>query len=283
MNAICLKLILLAVLVSLPVAVCAAPPKKGDNNSAQEKKDDAKIKQQTEEAQRAQREAQEESKHLADAEKDLANARAKLKSAAKSEEDARDSVGAKQERLVGMDKATADQGASKTAYEAVATPILASLKETAAYKATKLKAESAIVESRKIQSNTELSAAEKRQKEVAATNQALAVGELERNTIQADAKARALKEKYDAAQARIAELRKKIKEAVDADSSVKAAHQTLNKAKESAEAAQIRVAAAAKKVAAARAKLNREAQDVSQAKAADKANDNKGKNDKKKK
>ena len=283
MNANCLKLIVLALLFVLPVTVLAAPPKKGDNkNNSQEKKDDAKVKQQTEEAQRAQREVQEESKHLADAEKDLATARAKLKSAAKSELDARDSVAAKQERLVGMDKATTDQAGTKAAYEAVANPILASLKDTAAYKAAKVKAEAAIVEMRTIQSNSELSAAEKRQREATASSQALGVGELERNTINADKKAVALKEKYDAAQARIAELRQKIKTAVDADSSVKAAHQDTNKAKEVVEVGVTRVASASKKLAASRAKLNREAQDVNQAKAADKANDDKGKNNKKK-
>ena len=284
MNANCLKLIVLAVLIALPAVVWAAPPKKGDNkNSAQEKKDDAKVKQQTEEAQKAQRELQEDNKHLADAEKDLATARAKLKSTARSEVEARDSVAAKQERLVGMDKATTDQAATKAAYEAVANPILSSLKDTGAYKAAKVKAEAAIVEMRTIQSNAALSAAEKRQRETTASSQALGVGELERNTINADKTAVALKEKYDAAQGRVAELRQKIKVAVDADSSVKAAHQDTSKAKEVVAVAETRVAAASKKLAASRAKLSRETQDVAQAKVADKANDNKGKNDKKKK
>ena len=87
----------------------------------------------------------------------------------------------------------------------------------------------------------------------------------------------------DAAQGRVAELRQKIKVAVDADSSVKAAHQDTSKAKEVVAVAETRVAAASKKLAASRAKLSRETQDVAQAKVADKANDNKGKNDKKKK
>lgn len=259
----------------------AYAPKKGKTNSAQEKKDDAKVKQQTEEAQRVQKQLQDEMKNLNDAERKLAQAQAKLKSEGNEERSTRERVEQTQGRSLGIDKSLEQQSAAKKAYEEASEPILKTLKESAAYKSAKVRSEKGHEELKKIRSMEGLSFDDRKRMEAAATANALAMANVEKEALQADPKVMSLKEKYDDAAERVAQLRGRIKQMVDSDSAVKTAHQSTNKARESVEAEERHVAQLRQKVAATRAKLARETQDVAQAKAADKANDNKNNGKKK--
>lgn len=264
--------------LTLPSAASA-----DQKSNAQEKKDDARVKQQAEEAQRVQKQLQEEQKDLTDAEKELAQAQAKLKASGRDEEATRDRVEAAQGRTIGIDRALQTQAEAKKSYDAAANPILTTLKESPAYKAAKAQAEKGHEELKRIAAMKELSGDERRRLEAAANLKALAVANLEQETLLSHPEVVALKEKQDAAAKHVQELRGRIKTAVDKDSTVKAAHESTNKARDGVEAAQRHVVQLRSKVAATRAKLAKEANDVAKAKAADKANDNKKPNNKGKK
>lgn len=256
---------------------------KNGKNSAQEKKDDAKVKEQTQQAQKAQDELKNELQDLNKAENELAQAMAKVKAAGQKEQGVRDRVSAKHERVVGIDKALSVQEAAKKAYEEIADPLLAKLKETAAYKGAKTRVEAGHAELKKIRGTEGLSFEERKRLEAAASANALAVANLEKEALQGDPKAIALKEKHDAAAKHVADLRAKIKSEVDRDSEVRAAEQETQKARQVVETAQAKVNKERHTVEQARAKLAKEARDVAAAKAADKANDNKKSNNKGKK
>lgn len=277
------------VLLPLTLGVVASPcvawadQKKSNKNSAQEKKDDARIKQQTEEAQRAQKELQSEERELADAEKDLTQVQAALKNAGREEEATRDRVETAQGRTIGIDRAIREQTEAKKSFDAAAAPVLAALKDSAAYKAAKTRAEKGHQELKQIAAQTELTAEERRRREAAANADALAIANLEKETLDGHADIKALKTNADEAAQRVQELRSRIKSAVDKDSTVRAARDATSKAHDVVEAAQRRVAQQRAKVANTRTKLAKESGDVAQAKAADKANDNKKPNNKNKK
>ncbi len=262
-------------------APAIADNKNNNKNSAQEKKDDARVKAEQQDLQKAKQDAEREEQHLRAAQKDLAEAQAKVKAAGRAEQEARESIEAKQERVVGIDKALAKQEDAKKAYELAAQPVIATLKDSPTYKTIKARAEAAHEELKKIRSNSDLSYEERRRLEAAASQRALAASDAERTALNANPTVKPLKEKLDAAQEVVAELRAKIKAVVDADPSVKSAHQHTEKAREVVEAAQAKVNQASQKAGAARAKYAKEAGDVSRAVAADRANDNKGKSNNK--
>ncbi len=256
---------------------------KNNKNSAQEKKDDARIKQQTEDVQRVQKELQGEERELADAEKDLAQAQAALKNAGREEDATRDRVEATQGRTIGIDRAIQVQVEAKKGFDTAAAPVLAALKESAAYKAAKTRSDKGHQELKRIAAQTDLTVDERRRRETAANADALAVANLEKETLDGHADVKVLKVSADEAAQRVQELRARIKSAVDKDSAVRSAHDATSKARDAVEVAQRRVAQQRTKVANTRAKLAKESGDVAQAKAADKANDNKKPNNKNKK
>lgn len=265
------------------VGVDSAWAQKKPNNSAQEKKDDAKVKAEQQDLQRAKQDLEKEEKDLREAQRHLADAQAKVKAAGRAEQDARESAEAKHGRAHGLDKALADQEEARKAYDALATPLLATIKESPVYKTAKARAEAAHEELKKIRANSELSYDEKRRLEASASQRALATTDIERDALNADPKIKPVKEKLDFTLHKVADIRGKIKSLVDQDSAVKSAHANTEKARTEVESAQARVNQESQKVAAARGKLSREAAEVSRAVAADKANDNKGKNTKGKK
>lgn len=278
---LCALLPLMASAVLLPSN--ARADQKNNKNSAQEKKDDARVKQQAEDVQRVQKELQGEERELADAEKDLTQAQAALKNAGREEDATRDRVEATQGRTIGIDRAIQAQTEAKKSFDTAAAPVLAALKESAAYKAAKARADKGHQELKQVAAQTDLTADERRRREAAANVDALAVANLEKETLEGHADVKALKGSADEAAQRVQELRARIKSAVDKDSTVRSAHDATSKARDAVETAQRRVAQQRNKVASARAKLAKESADVAQAKAADKANDNKKPNNKNKK
>ena len=253
------------------------PECRAQNNnakSAQVKRDDQKVQHEEQDVKQAQDNLKHDQTELHDAEKALAHAEGKEKDARKKLDEVRKHAESKYEKSSGIDKAMSEQDAAKKSYDEVAAPILKTLKESKGYQAAQKKVEDAKARLTSLREDKSLSA-EARQKGIGkASQEALAVSELETKTLEDDSKAKPARQKLAAAQQRVNELRAKIRGELDNDSDVKSALGAMRESADAHEAAGKKLAKLREKLGGDQAKLNREQQQLKQAEV-NKMNDSK--------
>jgi len=261
-----------ALAASLLMPECRAQNNKA--KSAQVKRDDQKVQQEKQDVKQAQDNLKHDQTELHDAEKALSQAESKEKDARKKLDEARKQAEAKYEKSSGIDKAMAEQDAAKKSYDEVAAPILKTLKESKEYQAAQKKVDDAKARLTSLREDKSLSN-EARQKGISkASQEALAISELETKTLEDDSKAKPARQKLAAAQQRVNELRAKIRSELEADSEVKSALSAMRESADAHEAAGKKLAKLREKLSGDQAKLNREQQQLKQAEV-NKMNDSK--------
>lgn len=260
-------------------------PTLADNKgkSAQEKRDDQKIKDAKEDVKEAQDKLKDDQKVLQDAQKVVADAEAKEKAARQRLDEIRKRIETKAESGSGLDKSLATQEAAKKTFDEAAAPVLKTLKETPAYQVAAKKVADADARLKSLRADESLSAEAKRRELVQASKDKLATNELEQTALEADPSAKSARAKLADAQDRVNQIRAKIRNQIDADPEIKSSLQTMRSAAEATEVAGQKMQRIRDKIAADLAKLAREQQQVKQAEAADKANDAQDKANKTKK
>lgn len=274
---LCVSLVLT---FALDVSTCLAQ-NKNNRDLARERKDDQKIKDAKEDVKEAQDKLKDDQKVLQDAQKAVADAEAKEKAARQKLDEIRKRIEAKAESGSGIDKAIAAQEAAKKVFDEAAAPVLKTLKGTPAYQAAAKKAADADARLKTIRADESLSVEAKRRELVLASKDKLATSELEQAALEADPSAKSARAKLADAQDRVNQIRAKIRNQIDADPQIQSSLQAMRSAAEATEFAGQRMQRIRDKIAADAAKLAREQQQVKQAEAADKANDNKNNNSKK--
>jgi len=263
--------------------ICAAQNKnKNNKNSAQEKRDDQRIKKEKEDVKEAQDKLKNDQKDLQEAQKALGDAEAKEKAARQKLDEVRKRIEAKAESGSGIDNALAAQEAAKKSYDAAAAPVLKSLKATPAYQAAAKKVADADARLKAIRADESLSAETKRKEISQASKDKLATNELEQTALESDSSANSARAKLADAQDRVNQIRAKIRHQIDSDPEIKSSLQAMRSAADATEVAGQKIQRIRDKIAADQAKLAREQQQVKQAEAADKANDNKNQTNNKK-
>jgi colicin import membrane protein len=263
--------------------ICAAQNKnKNNKNSAQEKRDDQRIKEEKEDVKEAQDKLKNDQKDLQEAQKALGDAEAKEKAGRQKLDEVRKRIEAKAESGSGIDNALAAQEAAKKSYDAAAAPVLKSLKATPAYQAAAKKVADADARLKAIRADESLSAETKRKEISQASKDKLATNELEQTALESDSSANSARAKLADAQDRVNQIRAKIRHQIDSDPEIKSSLQAMRSAADATEVAGQKIQRIRDKIAADQAKLAREQQQVKQAEAADKANDNKNQTNNKK-
>ncbi len=261
-----------------------ADNKNNKAKAAQEKRDDQKVKDEKEDVKQAQDKLKGDQKELQDAQNALGEAEGREKIARQKLDEVRKRISAKAEKNSGIEKALAEQEAAKKAYDEVATPILKTLKDSKEHQAATKKVEDARARLKTVREDASLSDDGKRKATAQASQDALALSELESKTLEANPSAKSARTKLANVQDRVNQIRVKIRNEVEANSEISSSLQAMRSAADASEVAGQKVKRIRDKIAASQAKVAREQQQVKQAEAQDKANDNKNppKNNKKK-
>lgn len=267
--------------LSLLASPALADNKNNKGKSAQEKKDDQKIKNEKEDVKEAQDKLKDDQKELQNAQQALAEIEGKEKAARQKLDEVRKRIESKLESGSGLDKALAAQDAAKKVYDEAASPVLKALKEKPEYQAAVKKVSEADARLKLLRADETLSADAKRKAIAQASREKMATSELEQAALEADSNAKSERAKLADAQDRVNQIRAKIRNQIDADPEIKSSLQAMRSAAEATEIAGQKMQRIRDKIAADTAKLAREQQQVKQAEAADKANDNKNNKHKK--
>lgn len=250
-----------------------ADNKNNKGKSAQEKRDDQKIKNEKEDVKQVQEKLKDDQKELQDAQKALAETEGKEKVARQKLDEVRNRIESKIESGSGIDKALTEQDAARKAYDEAAAPVLKALKEKPEYQAAAKKVAEADARLKTLRADETLSADAKRKAIAQASKDKMVTSELEQAALEADSNAKSARAKLADAQDRVNQIRAKIRNQVDADPEIKSSLQAMRSAAEASELAGQKVQRIRDKLSADAAKLAREQQQVKQAEAADKAND----------
>ena len=138
-----------------------------------------------------------------------------------------------------------------------------------------------IVALKTIRADEQISADTKRKEVGQVSKEKMAASDLEQSSLEANSSTKSARAKLAAAQDRVNQIRAKVRSLIDSDSEIKSSLQTMRAAADATEAAGQKMQRIREKIAADTNKLGRELQQVKQAEAADKANDNQNKNVKK--
>lgn len=169
----------------------------------------------------------------------------------------------------------AEQDAAKKAYDEAAAPVLKTLKAKPEYQAAAKKVAEAEARLKTVRADEGLSADAKRKEIAQASKDKLATSEREQIALEGDSSAKSARANLADAQDRVNQLRAKLRNLIDADPEIKSSLQAMRAAADATEAADQKMQRIRDKIAADTTKLGRELQQVKQAEAADKANDNK--------
>lgn len=250
---------------------------KNKAQSAQEKRDDQKIKNEKEDVKHAQDKLKSDQKELQAAQKAFDEIEGKEKAARQKLDEVRKRINAKYEKNSGIEKALADQDAAKKLYDDAAAPVLKALQEKPEYQAAVKQVAEAEARLKAIRADESLSADAKRKAIAQASRDKLVTSDLEQKDLADDPAAKSARARLADAQERVNEIRIKVRSLIDGDSEIKSSLHAMRSAAEDAEAAGEKVKRIRDRIAADAAKLNREQQQVKQAEIQDKQNDGQNK------
>lgn len=270
------------VVINSTVEVMAAK----NNKQTNAQKNDEKRENQA--VQNAQRDVSEAQKKLRDAEKTARQAAEKVKAALLDQQRAasqiqkrRDELEEKHADLVGLTEARRRLDAARKAYEEAGEPILKKLAETDKYKAAIETAKSADRRLADLRDGDAGDSDRLKQMADAAKDKQLP-SRLQREALDAEVSLKSERNALKSAEEAVARASDALESAVEKDAGLKSAKDAFEKSKDHVVAARRESEREARDLAEARQKLAREQQDLQQKINADRRDDNKGKNNKKK-
>lgn len=257
-----------------------------DNKQTNAQKNDEKRENQA--VQNAQRDVSEAQKKLRDAEKTARQAAEKVKAALLEQQRAasqiqkrRDELEEKHADLVGLTEARRRLEAARKAYEEAGEPILKKLAESDKYKAALDTAKSADRRLADLRDGDAGDSDRLKQMADAAKDKQLP-SRLQREALDAEVSLKSERNALKSAEEAVARASDALERAVEKDAGLKSAKEAFDKSKDHVVAARRDSEREARDLADARQKLAREQQDLQQKINADRKDDNKGKNNKKK-
>ncbi len=260
----------------------------GKNKQTNAQKNDER--RENEAVQKAQKDVNAAEKIVKEAEKSARQAVDQIKGAERDQAQAaghlkqkRDDLEAKHAELVGLSEARRTLTAARSAYEKAGEPILKALAETPKFKAAVEAAKNADRRLATLRENPEGDAADRLRQLADLSKTKLVPTQLEREALDAESALQPQQSALKAAEAAVAKAHEALEKAVEKDPALKSAKDDFEKAKDHVAAAKRESAREAKQLADAKQKLAREQQDLQQKIAADRKDDNKGKNNKNKK
>lgn len=206
--------------------------------------------------QQAQRElARREQAAISEAAQQLAAAKLAHRASGKDLTAAREAAQTSIEASLGLKKSQAEAAAAQADYNAVADPVLETLKASSEYQDVEKKSAAARAAIKELQADRSVSEASKKSRLSGLVSESLAVSNLERLTLRKDAKVNAARERLEEVQKSVAELRKKAAEKAEKDSTVTTAQQAVEAAYVSVKSAEGNLASVQAQAAAAGQRL----------------------------
>lgn len=223
-------------------AVAQRPPSSSSRRSAGQRD----LQQQREQAERmtkAQRELlQQEQAAFTAAAQQIEGARVALRTAGKDLRETKEKVAERLEESLGLKKALAEQAAAQENYKRAAEPVLSELKASDEFRKAESEAAAARAAINAAREDTSLTEADRRAKTANLINDSLTVSNLERLTLRKNSAVNSAREAFEAAQQRVADLRKKASNLAEKDSGIKAAEVAVSTASASLKDAEVNLA-----------------------------------------
>jgi hypothetical protein len=202
---------------------------------------------QSQKLQQAERElVMRERQAIAAAAEQVAAAKIAHRMAGKDLVQAREDAAASIEQSLGLKAAQEELTRVQVAFKEVSEPVLRQLKETAEYKAAEKKSDAARAAIKALQADATIAATEKKARLSDLVGESMTASNLERLALRKDVRVNAARERLEAAQQKVAELRKKAGDQADTHPSVVAAQGAIKAARDSVEAAEANLIAVRK-------------------------------------
>ncbi|QDT57508.1 hypothetical protein Pan44_55770 [Caulifigura coniformis] len=215
--------------------------------SAQLKSARNDLRRQNEQAQRLQQAERElavqERQAIAEASAQVAAAKIAHRNAGKDLTKARDTAAQAIEQSLGLKAATEELARAQAAYRELSTPVLEILKASAEFQDAEKISAAAKTAIKELQADTSVDPMTKKSRLSDLVGESLTASNLERVTLKKDPRVNAARERLDAAQQKVADLRKTAAEKGEKDSSVAAAQEGVKSAHEAVQAAEANLAA----------------------------------------
>ncbi|HVJ68714.1 MAG TPA: hypothetical protein VM510_12050 [Caulifigura sp.] len=199
--------------------------------------------------------AQEEQAAISEANEQLAAAKKAHRQAGKELTATRERAQKGIEDSLGLKRLQDELAAVQADYKKVAEPVVARLKASDEYVAAEKKAASAKLKIQRVHADTSLSESEKKAQLGELIGDSMAAGNLEQLTLRKDQGVSNARERVEAAQAKVAEARKKSLDKAEKDSTVSTAQQAVESAFAQVKAAEANLASIQGRAAAAEQQL----------------------------
>ena len=266
--------------ISFCVTFVAAAPKGKNNNSAQEKKDDARVQSARQDVSTAEKKIQADAKELKTADAEMKKSLEALSSAKK----AADETEKRLERWIiqnlGIPEATEAQRTLQTEYDAATKPLLEAMKTNPKYMPAIERAEKANALLKSLATDNQLDNATRQQKQSEASKD-MADWRFTMNAyLESASELKYPREKLVAAQKKLADLRAQMKKQLELHPDLKTAEKKVSQAKAEHEKVELKVATLRRKAVADQSKLGAERAQLTKAAMQDKQNDSKNNNNK---
>ncbi len=250
-------------------------------NKPREKQDNQRIQNAQKALDGARQQASAAEKRLREAQQQFTQADSRLDKAKVVVQKAKEAAESKLEDSTGIKQAIDQMKAAQANFDQAAEPVLAKLQAQHEYQQASRAAEMARVHLKTIGSDDTLSDAVQ-EAEISAINKTLQLPrQLELAACESDSRCKQAQAKLMAAQEKVAQLREKVRDRIEQHPEVRSGLKTLDGATTEFAQAKTQVTAAQQQLLKERRELATKQQQLEQAKAADKRNDNKGKNQKK--
>ncbi len=269
-------------IVGLLFLAPSSAAQKSKSNAAQEKKDDARVKDAKQDVSEAQKKIQNDLKELKAADAETKKSFAAIATAKKSMDEASSKLERWISQNLGIPEAIESQRSLQTAYDEASKPLIAAMKTNPKYMPLVERAAKADKLLKSLATNTELDEATRRQQQSAAAKEMADLKATVNTYLESLPELKYPKEKLVAAQTKLAELRLQLKKQLEMHPDLKAAEKKWSQAKENYQKDVQRMATLSRKAASDKSKLVAEQAQLQKANMQDKQNDNKNNNNKNK-
>jgi hypothetical protein len=253
---------------------CAAQNSK-NKNAAQEKKDDARVKNARQDVSSAQKKIDSVLKELAAAKKEAENSFEAIATAKKAMDDTSNRLERWISQNLGIPAAIEAQRTAQAAYDEAAKPMIAAMKANPKYLPLVERADKADKFLKSLPTNTVLDETTRRQQESAALKELADLRSTVSSYLESLPELKYPREKLVAAQTKLAELRGQLKKQLELHPDLMSAEKKWSQSKVLHEKNKGRLATLGRNLAAEQSKLAAERAQLSKATMQDKQNDNK--------
>ena len=260
------------------ISLASAAQKGKNNNSSQERKDDARVQNERQDVSAAEKKLQADVKEVRAAETEAKKAMDAVATAKKAMDETSGRLSRWISQNLGIPEAEEAQRTAQAAYDEATKPLIASMKSNPKYMPAIEKAEKASALLKTLATDTSIDESIRKSQQSQAAKEMSDWRSTMNAYLESASELKYPREKLVAAQTKLAELRSQMKKQLDVHPDLKAAEKKWTQAKEAYAKDVERVAAMRRKGAADQSKLMAEKAQLTKATMQDKQNDNKNKN-----